>query len=58
MDNAAIHKFKPLLNFLNEEKINYLYSAPYSFYVSPIETIFAIIKNRNWDSNNMNLSTK
>ena len=44
LDNAAYHKTKAALEFFKAFKVPILFTAPYSYSLSPIEMLFSFVK--------------
>lgn len=49
MDNASYHKSRMLISWFREMRLPVLFSSPYSFTVLPIERLFAMLKNRDFN---------
>lgn len=50
MDNARIHHHQLVLNTARRMKVNVLFSAEYSPWLNPVESLFAHLKRRNKES--------
>ena len=46
LDNARIHSHSMVLETARRMKVNVLFSAPYSPWLNPIESLFGYLKNR------------
>ena len=46
LDNARIHSHSMVLETARRMKVNVLFSAPYSTWLNPIESLFGYLKNR------------
>ena len=44
LENAAYHKTPAALKYFKKEGVQVLYTAPYSYSLSPIEMLFGFIK--------------
>ena len=45
LDNARVHKTKKFNMFIQENKMNMVYNAPYHSETNPIENIFSMLRN-------------
>jgi transposase len=46
LDNARIHSHSMVLETARRMKVNVLFSAPYSPWLNPIESLFGHLKNK------------
>ena len=46
LDNARIHSHSMVLETARRMKVNVLFSAPYSPWLNPIESLFGYLKNK------------
>jgi len=54
LDNARVHKTKLFKKFIDDNKLNIVYNAPYHSETNPIENIFSIFRNKLNRSENKN----
>lgn len=50
MDNARIHHHQMVLSTARRMKVNVLFSAEYSPWLNPVESLFGYLKRRNKES--------
>lgn len=59
LDNARVHKTKKFNLYLEENKMNLVYNAPYHSETNPIENIFSMFRNNlNRNNNETELELK
>ena len=46
LDNARIHKSKKAINYLEKNKINYIFNIPYHSHLNPIEYVFSLLRKK------------
>ena len=54
LDNARVHKTKLFNTYVNKNKLNIVYNAPYHSETNPIENIFSMLRNKLNRSENKN----
>ena len=48
LDNAPIHQANVVLEFINTSKLRWVFLSQYSSELAPVETAFAILKQKAW----------
>ena len=52
LDNAPVHQANIILEYINESKMIWVFLPQYSPELAPVETVFAILKQKAWKSAN------
>ena len=56
LDNAPIHQANVVLEFINTSKLRWVFLPQYSPELAPVETAFAILKQKAWMNANQGIS--